>query len=253
MPKRSFLFQIILVLAANTLGAADVVTFEASRRGWVSETGELNDTTTYIAGFNPQEPGEFRNFFEFDPVFSGTVAAATLILETGGFESPDPSETFQVTSIPASFTFADLGTGTAYGTREYSEADDCGADGAGVTIRRIVLNPDAIAQIASGQTFRLGGRITTLSGQDTQYEFVFSAWDCTSSSAKLELVLGDPQPGDIDANGAADALTDGLLYLRYLFGFRGEALIESAVAANCNRCTAEEIEAALALLAPSAP
>ena len=48
---------------------------------------------------------------------------------------------------------------------------------------------------------------------------------------------------DIDANGEFSPLTDGLLYLRYLFGFRGDALIDGAVANDCGRCTAPEIEA----------
>jgi hypothetical protein len=47
---------------------------------------------------------------------------------------------------------------------------------------------------------------------------------------------------DVDANGAADALTDGTLILRYLFGFRGEALVEDAVAPNATRTTPSEIQ-----------
>ncbi len=51
---------------------------------------------------------------------------------------------------------------------------------------------------------------------------------------------------DIDGNGIDDALTDGLLILRYLFGSRGAALIDGAVdTAGCTRCTAAEIEAYL--------
>jgi hypothetical protein len=52
--------------------------------------------------------------------------------------------------------------------------------------------------------------------------------------------------GDIDANGAIEPLTDGLLVLRYLFGFRGATLISGAVAPNCTRCTAIAIEAFIA-------
>ena len=48
---------------------------------------------------------------------------------------------------------------------------------------------------------------------------------------------------DIDGNGVADPLADGLLFLRYLFGFRGATLIAGAVAGDCTRCTAAEIEA----------
>jgi hypothetical protein len=47
---------------------------------------------------------------------------------------------------------------------------------------------------------------------------------------------------DADGNGSFDALTDGLLSIRYLFGIRGEALINGAVASNCVNCLAAEIE-----------
>ena len=53
---------------------------------------------------------------------------------------------------------------------------------------------------------------------------------------------------DVDGNGVKDPLTDGLLTLRYLFGFRGATLITGAVAGNCTRCTAVAIEAYLASL-----
>ena len=48
---------------------------------------------------------------------------------------------------------------------------------------------------------------------------------------------------DVDANGAIDALSDGLLILRYLFGFRGAALITGAIGAGCTRCDAASLEA----------
>jgi len=51
---------------------------------------------------------------------------------------------------------------------------------------------------------------------------------------------------DIDDNAAYDALTDGLLTMRYLFGFRGDDLIADAVGADANRTTATDIEGYLA-------
>ncbi len=48
---------------------------------------------------------------------------------------------------------------------------------------------------------------------------------------------------DIDGNSKTDALTDGLLVLRYQFGFRGGALINGAVANDATRKTASQIEA----------
>lgn len=51
------------------------------------------------------------------------------------------------------------------------------------------------------------------------------------------------QAYDIDGDGEVVALTDGLLLLRYAFGFRDAALIAGAVdLASCTRCTADEIE-----------
>ena len=56
---------------------------------------------------------------------------------------------------------------------------------------------------------------------------------------------------DIDGNGDIDALTDGLLTLRYLFGLQGDTLMDGVVAGNATRATAEEIEAHLETLMPA--
>jgi hypothetical protein len=55
--------------------------------------------------------------------------------------------------------------------------------------------------------------------------------------------------GDIDGNGTIDALSDGLLTLRYIFGFRGATLTQGAVdLSGCTICTDEAIEGCLAYL-----
>jgi hypothetical protein len=46
---------------------------------------------------------------------------------------------------------------------------------------------------------------------------------------------------DIDDDGELVALTDGLLVLRFLFGFTGTTLTDSAVDADCSRCDAAAI------------
>jgi hypothetical protein len=66
------------------------------------------------------------------------------------------------------------------------------------------------------------------------------------TAANLTINVTVPLNGDIDANGAVDALTDGLLFLRYVFGFRGAILISGVVAGNCTRCTAPLIESYIA-------
>jgi hypothetical protein len=47
---------------------------------------------------------------------------------------------------------------------------------------------------------------------------------------------------DLDGNTTLGALTDGLLVLRYLFGFTGGTLTTGAVGGGCSRCDAATIE-----------
>ena len=56
---------------------------------------------------------------------------------------------------------------------------------------------------------------------------------------------------DIDGNGTIDALTDGLLTLRYLFGLEGDTLIAGVVASDATRTSAADIEAHLKTLMPA--
>jgi hypothetical protein len=58
---------------------------------------------------------------------------------------------------------------------------------------------------------------------------------------------------DVDGNGVADALTDGILIIRFLFGFTGDALTSGAVDnTNGTRTTAAEIERFLQGFLPGA-
>jgi hypothetical protein len=48
---------------------------------------------------------------------------------------------------------------------------------------------------------------------------------------------------DIDGDGDSDPLSDGLLMLRFMFGFNGQALVAGAVRPGCTRCDAASIAA----------
>ena len=48
---------------------------------------------------------------------------------------------------------------------------------------------------------------------------------------------------DIDGDGESKPLPDGLLLIRYLFGFSGDSLISGAIGDSAERDTAEEVEA----------
>lgn len=58
---------------------------------------------------------------------------------------------------------------------------------------------------------------------------------------------------DVDNNGEIDALTDGLIILRYLFGLDGEALIANVVSDDGERQSAADIQAHLEELLPPEP
>ena len=55
---------------------------------------------------------------------------------------------------------------------------------------------------------------------------------------------------DVDGNGNADALTDGLMLLRYLFGLRGAGLVSNAIGAGAIRTTAPQIEPYIVSITP---
>jgi hypothetical protein len=71
---------------------------------------------------------------------------------------------------------------------------------------------------------------------------------CTASevSAYIASLANSTSSLDIDDDGARQPLTDGLLVLRYLFGFRGDALVSGALSPNCDSCSASSIESHIA-------
>jgi hypothetical protein len=56
---------------------------------------------------------------------------------------------------------------------------------------------------------------------------------------------------DIDGNGTVDALTDGLVILRYLFNLRGDVLINNVIASDATVKAAEDVEGKIEQLIPA--
>ena len=60
--------------------------------------------------------------------------------------------------------------------------------------------------------------------------------ESTLTSTQVETRMHAIQEiADIDGNGEIDALTDGLILLRYLFSITGDPLINGAIASNASR------------------
>src|SRR5216117_3496243 len=91
--------------------------------------------------------------------------------------------------------------------------------------------------------------------QAAAQNYFFSGWSDGGASTRTIATSGSPAaytatyvtnapPSyDADANGDYDALTDGLLIIRYLFGLRGSALTTGAVAPTTPRPSAGDIAA----------
>ena len=75
----------------------------------------------------------------------------------------------------------------------------------------------------------------------------------TVEELELELEEIFASFGDVDGNGSVDALTDGLLLLRYLFGLGGNALTEDVVGDGAIRTDSAGLEAYMSAVMPQAP
>ena len=62
----------------------------------------------------------------------------------------------------------------------------------------------------------------------------------------VTFLSGCPHALDVDGNGWAAPLTDGMLLLRYLLELTGDELLMDAVGQGCSRCDATTIAARLA-------
>ena len=72
----------------------------------------------------------------------------------------------------------------------------------------------------------------------------------TAAQVEANVAASMTSFADIDGNGNVDALTDGLLLLRYLFNLKGDSLINGAVASTASRTSAPDIEAYILNLMP---
>jgi hypothetical protein len=207
--------QLVLQTATTVVNAADT--------GWIAGDGShASANANYLAGRTAlgTTPGvEFRNYATF--ALAATLPAITgaelrIWNPGGGYASPDPSETytlFDVAAAPAALDVsrnagdatglalhADLGSGTAYGSRAATAADNA-------TTLSIPLNAAAVAALNAsiGSTFALGGAITSLGGAADQT--LFNA--ASGAVGSVQLVLQTAAESDwytVDVSSTAGAL-----------------------------------------------
>ena len=81
------------------------------------------------------------------------------------------------------------------------------------------------------------------SGESLTSGAVDTSAERDSSEAIVSYLTDADSELDIDGDGESKPLTDGLLLIRYLFGFSGDSLISGAIGGGAERDTAEEVEA----------
>ena len=79
------------------------------------------------------------------------------------------------------------------------------------------------------------------SGEALTAGAVSAAGTRTSAAQITQLLDANEASLDVDGNGTIDPLTDGLLIIRSLFGFSGQALVNGAIATNAARRSADLI------------
>jgi hypothetical protein len=208
---RSFLaLALTVAAAASGAQAATTIRVKDAGQGWINQDQYASPPNDGVAVSNNVLVGncgydcpylEFRNFFYFKvPALSGPVTGAKLVLDTGDVQTGQGSPIgYQVTRLSAAAsarTFDNLGTGTLYGSRDYTATDYFKS-------RPIALDAAALSVIGSGgKTFALGGRITNEIGYGSaeRGEYVFGY---ATTPAKLVLTVGGaavtagaaPEPG----------------------------------------------------------
>ncbi|MDG0968316.1 MAG: family 16 glycosylhydrolase [Porticoccaceae bacterium] len=75
----------------------------------------------------------------------------------------------------------------------------------------------------------------------------------TAPDLEAQLAAVSARSGDIDLDGEVNALTDGLLLIRYLFGLDGETLTENVLGENAVRTASADLASYISSLLPKAP
>ena len=183
--------------SANTISLSDIA------RGRYSTTTNIGNAannfygTGYFNGGVPNSFTEWRSWFAFNLAgISGTITGATLQLNAGTYSSPDASETFELHQVTTAVNllgsnnnngavFTDLGDGAVYGTHVFDASQNS-------TTLSIALDAAAITDIQAqlGQSFALGGLLTTLSSSGSTNE---RAMFGTQANVSLVLTGNDLQ------------------------------------------------------------
>ena len=209
-------------------------------------TTESGEAATFTVALNSQPDANVTIQFSSSDTTEGTVTPASVTFTTSDWDTP---QTVTVTGVDDSIedgpqNFSIVTTAVATGNYQGIDPSDVS-----------VTNQDD-----DGHSLDIDGNVAADAATDgiliLRYLFGFRGTALTNNAvgsgannatpAEIESALNNSASIlDADGNGLADAATDGILILRYLFGFRGTALTNSAVGSGATRTTGTAIAAYL--------
>jgi hypothetical protein len=220
-----------LCCLAGTVDAA--VSYPVVSAKYATVGGASYNTSMMIAGTitttNPLPPN--MALTDIGPAGSNLVSTWSLF---DGVNTYTPANSGPYGATAGSVRVATNAAGriSAFSIKLMSPASTAVLVGQSVNVLTISSLPEGRAEMGAFCTLVLNGACrATMNGA------IFGAASSTS-------VI------DVDGDGRPDALTDGLLILRYLFGIRGTSLVQGAVAAGATRKTPAEVEPWLLMFAP---
>jgi hypothetical protein len=175
---------------------------------------------------------------------AGVDAQARVRVTLPGIEF-EPRETIDCGTAPPSSVSRSLAvTNVSDSSRQIGAVTIEGRHSASYSV---IANACSARELAPGQSCAIDLRFAPTVAQSNFATLLVGTDDETRPLATASLVgWGDLNPLDPDGNGSRDGLTDAMLVLRYLFGFRGAALVDGAIGPGCGRCSAAAIETWLA-------
>jgi len=218
MKFRGLLLGIVVVALLTSIASASVtVTLNPTVRGWYESAGDNNaePTANYLTGSYGLE---HRSFFVFNLNGLTGITSATLKLyqPSTGYYSPNGfAQTLFLYNVTTPATqliagtnstaiFNDLGSGTSYGNRDYTPADNN-------TFTTLVLNAAGLndANAAGGGYFSVGGALPI----NANTGFIFGDSQISLSDTQL-IVTGSQTPEPASAGIVLGALSLTMLRRR---------------------------------------